>query len=58
MMSRRLRSRHRAYASLTICTLPQRSHSMRRNHDGNADSGAARASSVVGSGSRRLRPLP
>jgi hypothetical protein len=28
MMLRKLRSRHRACASLTICTLPHRSHSI------------------------------
>ena len=51
MMSRKLRSRHRACASLTICTLPQRSHSMRRNHDGNAVNGSPMASAPEGNGS-------
>ena len=34
MMSRKLRSRHRTCASLTICTLPQRSHSIRGSRNG------------------------
>jgi hypothetical protein len=38
-------------AWLTICTLPQRSHSMRRNHDGNALNGSAKTSAPEGSGS-------
>jgi hypothetical protein len=33
-----------------IITLPRRSHSMRRNHDGNARSGSSRASVGVGRG--------
>jgi hypothetical protein len=36
---------------VTIWTLSRRSHSMRRNHDGNADSGSPRASGPEGSGS-------
>jgi hypothetical protein len=38
-------------ASLTICTLPQRSHSMRRNHEGNALNRSSIASAPDGSGS-------
>ena len=45
--------------SLTICTLPQRSHSMRRNHDGKAANGSSRASAAVGSGSVAVAaPVP
>ena len=38
-------------ASLTICTLPQRSHSMRRNHEGNAANGSPMASAPEANGS-------
>jgi hypothetical protein len=34
MMSRKLRPRHRACASLTICTIPQRSQVIRMHHEG------------------------
>jgi hypothetical protein len=37
--------------SAIIRSLPQRSHTMRRNHDGNARRGSSRASWAVGSGS-------
>jgi hypothetical protein len=44
-------ARHGACTSSTICTLPQRSQVIRRNHDGNARSGCCNASCGVGSGS-------
>jgi hypothetical protein len=43
--------RLKAGFSLTMRTLPQRSHSIRRNHDGKAASGSPMASAAVGSGS-------
>jgi hypothetical protein len=42
---------HRIDTGLTIWTLPQRSHSIRRNHEGKASNGEASASLAVGSGS-------
>ena len=46
-----LTGRIRMWISLINCTLPQRSHSMRRNHDGKAHKGRASASSAEGRGS-------
>ena len=46
-MSRSLRSRHvGTWLSLTMRTLPQRSHSMRRNQDGKALNGSSRGSAT------------
>ena len=48
---RSVRSRHGAWLSLTMRSLPQRSQVTRRNHEGNAANGSASASTGVGSGS-------
>ena len=47
-MSRTGRARRAACTSLTICTLPQRAQSMRRNQDGKAANGSSSASAPVG----------
>ena len=40
--------RHGAWFSLTVCTLPQRSRSIRRNHDGKALNGSSSTSAPLG----------
>jgi hypothetical protein len=50
-MSRSVRPRHLAWLSLTIWTLPHRSHSIRMNYDGKALNGSCKASAGVGNGS-------